>query len=352
MILGSYLIFVFIQFICSLYNEPLNELQIQELKKFFHNDNNINLILKSKNNNALLSDEQKCSYCTNIILNFYKYFLSKNNNYQYIYNFGKMVCSYFYDSDSCINIIEEFGPIVMKNFVEILNNTNRFCSIMNLCKNQQNDNNFENWAKNLLKNKPPKKRENINFDKNNIYNMIQITDIHYDPEYLEGSDTNCKKPICCREKNDEKSIKSGIYGFCGNCDINENVVISAFDSISQLNPDFIIWTGDMGPHDLWDSNQEKIYNITKYLLNLYDQKLKNIPLFPILGNHEKFPNDEFSYFNDSSLLQTFADIYKPYLNEEAYQSFSKYGYYSQKYFLVILRNYLHLLLFLVDLFFA
>ena len=335
--LGSYVILFFIifPFICSIYNESLKESQFKELENIFdnyllNNDNKMNLLLKSKKDKDL-SDEQKCSYCTNIFVNVNEYFLSKNNDYQYIYNFGKMVCSYIYDSDSCISIINEYGPIVMKNFVELLNNTNRFCSVLNLCKNQQNDNNFENWAENLLKNKPSKKRENINFNKNNIYNMIQITDIHYDPKYLEGADTKCKKPLCCREKSNKDTIKSGKYGFCGNCDINDNLINSAFDSISQLNPDFIIWTGDMGPHDLWDSSQENIYNITKYLLNLYDKKLGKIPLFPILGNHEKFPNDEFTLVEDSTLLQTFADIYKPYLDEEAYQSFSKYGYYSQKY---------------------
>jgi sphingomyelin phosphodiesterase len=65
---------------------------------------------------------------------------------------------------------------------------------------------------------------------------------------------------------------------------------------------------------------------------MLDEKFKknNIPVYYSLGNHEKYPNDAYHDVEDY-MLKNMADVYKDYLNEEAYETFKKNGYYSINY---------------------
>ncbi|MCQ2816912.1 MAG: metallophosphoesterase [archaeon] len=56
---------------------------------------------------------------------------------------------------------------------------------------------------------------------------------------------------------------------------------------------------------------------------------KRFPIYPVLGNHEKFPCDQYTE-NETELLEGLANVYKDYLDDEAYESFKTYGYYSMK----------------------
>ena len=56
----------------------------------------------------------------------------------------------------------------------------------------------------------------------------------------------------------------------------------------------------------------------------------SVPIYPILGNHEKYPNDAYSTNGEPELLKNMADLYKEYLDDQAYESFKKFGYYSMK----------------------
>jgi hypothetical protein len=162
--------------------------------------------------------------------------------------------------------------------------------------------------------------------------MIQVTDIHYDQHYVENGTIYCDTPLCCHEPASQYSrIKSGKFGGSLNCDTSINTLKSFVQAAYDLNPDFLIWTGDNAQHDAWNSTQEEAYFATSTIKKEIDEVFKNsIPIYPVIGNHEVYPNDLLASGKES-IFQVYADIYKDYFFEEqALETFSKYGYYTEK----------------------
>jgi hypothetical protein len=58
-------------------------------------------------------------------------------------------------------------------------------------------------------------------------------------------------------------------------------------------PDFVLYTGDDPPHDIWEQSREwNLLAITK-INGLMNQYLPNVPVFSCVGNHEAFPVNQF-----------------------------------------------------------
>ena len=75
--------------------------------------------------------------------------------------------------------------------------------------------------------------------------------------------------------------------------INTN---STFNSRFGDKIDFMIWTGDNPPHDIWAESRESQLNASKtvadWLYNSFTVQRK-WPIYPAIGNHESFPVDQF-----------------------------------------------------------
>jgi len=67
-------------------------------------------------------------------------------------------------------------------------------------------------------------------------------------------------------------------------------------------------------------------NLTQY----FKQYFPNTTIYPLFGNHENFPSDQYDTVgNDTAWLpRNTSDLWKQWLDEEAYQTFRQYGYYS------------------------
>jgi hypothetical protein len=189
------------------------------------------------------------------------------------------------------------------------------------------------YAIRLLKDKPKnKKREGVDYSAPTL-KMIQLTDIHLDTKYIENGTVYCDEPVCCREPASTYSRKkSGKYGFLGRCDASVELLESFMDKAYELNPDFIIWTGDNSPHNSKNASQNDNYEASIIVKNMLDEKFKNeIPIYPALGNHEKYPSDLY-IGDEAELLENYGQIFKDYFYEEqAFETFRKYGYYTEKY---------------------
>jgi hypothetical protein len=81
--------------------------------------------------------------------------------------------------------------------------------------------------------------------------VLHHSDIHLDPRYLVGSETNCTDGLCCRSN----SLPATLYGNY-HCDTPYNLLSAALDSVGPLagvsaNQSFAwtIFTGDMVCHE-------------------------------------------------------------------------------------------------------
>ena len=53
---------------------------------------------------------------------------------------------------------------------------------------------------------------------------------------------------------------------------------------------YVIWTGDITPHDVWATTRKQILDTATSWAGLMRKHLeKDVPVFPVLGNHEAFP---------------------------------------------------------------
>lgn len=57
--------------------------------------------------------------------------------------------------------------------------------------------------------------------------------------------------------------------------------------------DYIIWTGDLPPHDIWNQTKESNLNILRATIDQLILYFPSIPIFPALGNHESAPVNRY-----------------------------------------------------------
>ena len=321
----------FILFFIFIFTQNINKLTPEQNKEIEHLFKEI--ILKAQNQinniNSISSKDKTCNLCKNIVKTNRESIIEKYG-FEGVLKIAKLFCSLALDQDVCEGAIQEYGPFTLNVLAQHVVDEEKICAAINLCDDVQYED-VDAWAKELLKDKPSKKKEDINLQGDKI-KMIQMTDVHYDLKYKEGSSVECTKPLCCREPAEPGSkIVAGKFGYAGHCDINENLFKSYVDAAYNLKPDFIVWTGDNAPHDVWEGSQDNVYESTKKLKNMLNEKFNHsVPIYPILGNHEKYPNDAYSTSGEPELLKNMADLYKEYLDDQAYESFKKFGYYSMK----------------------
>lgn len=53
--------------------------------------------------------------------------------------------------------------------------------------------------------------------------------------------------------------------------------------------DYILWTGDLPPHDIWNQTKDENLKIIKETVKQMYATFPNVPIFPALGNHESAP---------------------------------------------------------------
>lgn len=71
--------------------------------------------------------------------------------------------------------------------------------------------------------------------------------------------------------------------------------------------DYVIWTGDLVPHDVWNQTNDQLMEIIEESIELVYDKLPGVPIFPAVGNHERSPvNWYLQFFNNFLELMRFS----------------------------------------------
>ena len=315
------------------YTFPLSESLENEFDSFIDNcikENKVTL------QSVFISQEPSslsCSLCEDTLDKIQSIILVKYGE-EGLYKFCSKLCSIVLDEKVCYAAIQRYGPIALDSLIKRATDKKIICSTLNLCPSSFDYISIEDYAKRVLSDKP----ENIDSLKPKInmngktLNVLQVTDIHLDLNYKENAIIECGIPLCCHEtpKNifDSNVKLSGKYGAIGNCDCSLEVVDAFSVKAKELEPDFILFTGDNIAHNVWEDTQEEVVYNTRIIIDSIERNFgKDTPIYPAIGNHEKAPVDEY-YGPESVLLNGLAEIFKPYLSDEAYVTFKNYGYYS------------------------
>ncbi|RWS19769.1 sphingomyelin phosphodiesterase-like protein, partial [Leptotrombidium deliense] len=171
--------------------------------------------------------------------------------------------------------------------------------------------------------------------------ILHLTDLHYDPLYKPGALTTCDDKFCCRASSVHGTGSAGYWGHPPNCDaplhLLENFV-QHINKTHESNFDLLFWTGDNSPHDSWMTTAHEVIDTSTTITNLLKMYLsKNKTVFPILGNHEGMPTNQFAVANDTKfytrrIFEKLAEQWSEWLEtEEAIKTFKYGGYYAKKF---------------------
>ena len=216
--------------------------------------------------------------------------------------------------------------------------------------------------------------------------ILHLSDAHIDLHYKPDSPAFCKEPLCCRDNspgyyynrnglrdfpnknhllaanhflknltyenakdrrsfltsNNDRKLKSSdqvsnywISPHAPHCDIPLHFVRAAFDHIAKNFPDLdmIYWTGDLPPHNVWESGSDRHHlDLMKILGGLFMEFFPNVIVQYAIGNHENVPVNSFPLDSEATaeLYETMAEAMQPNakLNEKEFKRFSKHGFYS------------------------
>lgn len=224
----------------------------------------------------------------------------------------------------CQGAVDENSPVAIDSILKRLLNADLLCEQLAYCTGTSYvPENFTQWVSTVMSTKPPTPPP-VPTGKSS-YKFAQMSDIHVDLFYKPGTITNCDEPVCCRQG----SGNAGTWGDY-NCDLPIKTFEAALMQLQTLNPDFVIITGDMPPHDIW--NQSDSYNMGYQSIasSLLKQYFPNTPVYSIFGNHACFPVNQFSYELDAEkwLLDGFAENWGWWLDQEATASLKTIGTYS------------------------
>lgn len=178
------------------------------------------------------------------------------------------------------------------------------------------------------------------------YRVIHISDTHIDSSYQVGSVLNCGEPLCCRANSSlrqhEAVSPAGHWGSYGVCDIPLRTFESALKQLNKTvesdnSINYIIWTGDIQPHNVWEQNRQEALETFDIVFSKIFEYLPNVTVFPTLGNHEMVPVDSFSPSNllsiarDDSpewLYRRFDRYWSRWLPSSTLETITKDGFYA------------------------
>ena len=165
--------------------------------------------------------------------------------------------------------------------------------------------------------------------------MLHVTDIHYDPFYLEGSADNCVGRLaglpCCHIfdivlKPYTRANKWGNY----NCDTPFSLINRTLHWASeQLDPDVVLYTGDTADHNIWMQGMFSTIRVEQEVANVFSNAFPHTPVFVTHGNHDTFPIDQTMPFVYSHMLEQMGTIWGNWLSPKASEQFKKNGSYVQ-----------------------
>ncbi|XP_063616721.1 sphingomyelin phosphodiesterase isoform X1 [Cydia splendana] len=146
--------------------------------------------------------------------------------------------------------------------------------------------------------KPVTKVLDIPVDKAATFKVLQISDTHFDPYYAEGANAECNEPLCCRASNGPAVTPGGGAGRWGDyrkCDTPKRTIDHMLKHIADTHTDidYILWTGDLPPHDVWNQTKEENLKVLQETVAQMSDMFPGVPIFPALGNHESSPVNSF-----------------------------------------------------------
>ncbi|KAI9149328.1 mRNA degradation protein [Paramyrothecium foliicola] len=241
------------------------------------------------------------------------------------------------DEDVCNGAIALEGPILAESLrnITVGSKTSRlFCvGLFGSCDYPEVD----EWSVPFPSAKPPGGRPAPSGQK--PLKVVHYSDIHIDPLYTTGSNTDCTKPLCCRpySEADEPGVTTNPAGPNGDhrCDSPYSLEASLYSAIKKHVPDaaFSIFTGDIIDHAVWNTTE---LQIKQQVSKAYAEMDKHLGLvYGTAGNHEAHPTNAYQPDSVGTATQWIYDLlsrqWSRWIGSDGAREADKFGAYSVKF---------------------
>ncbi|RZC34305.1 sphingomyelin phosphodiesterase, partial [Asbolus verrucosus] len=192
------------------------------------------------------------------------------------------------------------------------------------------------WSINLPSGNSPE-RPKPNDSNAQSFQILQLSDIHYDPNYKPYGKADCGEPVCCQEDQGEGASAETSCGYWSDyrdADVPWYLVEETVRQTKTHEFDYVYYTGDIISHRVWQTTVE---NNTKTISKLYSyfKDSFDVPVFPIFGNHEPhplnvWPDDQLQddTLSVKWLFELAAEKWSNLIGEDVKETVLKGGYYS------------------------
>jgi sphingomyelin phosphodiesterase len=174
----------------------------------------------------------------------------------------------------------------------------------------------------ILIGKPPKEKVVFN-DTIPYMKFLVFNDIHADPKYIPHKSIQCGDPVCCRDGNldvldgDDSSWE---WGTPAHCDLPYKTLDHFLEHATEkMTVDSLIWLGDNPGHNVWEQHEGNHLEVMEHITGYLKNKAPSLgQVYPVLGNHEGYPSDQFDIYSDRHnwILEKLADMWKMWLTSE------------------------------------
>eukprot|EP01116_Phalansterium_solitarium_P018093 TRINITY_DN4661_c0_g1_i1.p2 TRINITY_DN4661_c0_g1~~TRINITY_DN4661_c0_g1_i1.p2 ORF type:complete len:535 (+),score=161.15 TRINITY_DN4661_c0_g1_i1:1775-3379(+) len=231
------------------------------------------------------------------------------------------------DPTVCRGIVPLMGPELLTTIFSKGVTAEQVCGLAKACPTHPS-----NWTVTFPKPKPPHVppvRPNATSPR---YQVLHLSDIHFDPLYTVGSLTKCPDPLCCRESDGPggNGTSAGLWGDF-NCDTSPAMLQFSLKYLASLpeQPQYLLWTGDNPPHDVWRGSRDEAIGRLRNVSQLLAAAFPGMRVLPALGNHDTFPVDSFPLPPANSwIYSAVLEDWAQWLTPDAQTTFAYGGYYQ------------------------
>ncbi|CRK90511.1 CLUMA_CG004132, isoform A [Clunio marinus] len=292
------------------------------------------------------SDSFICTMCPIVVNNFLVMRRVQNLKKDYLMKLALNMCVNFelQSEEVCKGVIEVNTPaiayIVDKRPDLTADTICKFLFNGGECNKPIKDDNMDFSIK-LNEIKPAIKLPNEENKISENLTIVHITDIHLDLKYKKGATADCGEIACCRDVDIDETNEEDLTSLAGHwgdyryCDTPWHAIVDSFNHIVKQHKkiDAIYFTGDIVDHFVWDSPIESMKSSIEKVYKLMNVTFENIPIFPLLGNHEAqnvFAPPEVTDLSLSTkwLYQHVSEVWKDFLPSDALETVKTGGYYT------------------------
>ncbi|XP_063244222.1 sphingomyelin phosphodiesterase-like [Bacillus rossius redtenbacheri] len=172
--------------------------------------------------------------------------------------------------------------------------------------------------------------------------VVQLSDIPYEPQYLDGGNAVCGEPVCClasQGRGANQSLSAGRWGDYRGCDVPLDTQEDALRAVTQRHQkiDYVYMTGDLVDHASWLADKEYNTQIINKVVDSLTKAFGATPIIFTLGNHEAVPVNCYAPWDVSDaslsaqwLFELVSELWSPHLTPAAKQTLLRGGYYTLK----------------------